>query len=201
MINRISYVLIALLLVYSQANAVTFADGEKAYEKRNYKGASTIWEPLAKQGDSASQIRFAGMYTPGLGVERNYETAFDLYHKAAQRRSPEAQNKLGILYATGVGLALDYAAAREWYRKAAEQGYSEAIYNIGISYFKGEGTFTDYVQAHAWIQVAVVKGYESGAPYRDQIADTLPEEKLDQSQEISRRLLIELENNRKLTMS
>jgi len=175
--------------MWSAANAASFEEGENAYNSKDYKKAAAIWQLLASQNNISAQLNLARMHTIGLGVEKNLVTAFKLYHTAAQQGSAEAQNQLGKLYITAQGVTRDLPKSRKWYLKAAEQGYAEAIYNYGVSYFKGEGTTTDYVQAHAWIQVAATMGYEPAEIYRDQLAEVLSKEKLEQSSQISRRLL------------
>jgi len=186
-------------IISSTAHADSFEDGKNAYNEKQYEKAATIWQTLADEGDIDSQLRLAGMYSTGLGVQRDLEKAFKLYHNAAQQGSARAQNQLGKIYAAGQGVQRDPKAAREWYLKAAEQGYAEAIYNIGVSYFKGEGTLTDYVKAHAWMHTAVVKGYAPASLYRDQLAEVMSKEKLAQSEKISSRLLKQLEDKAKLT--
>lgn len=199
MLNRLHILFIGLLVAMSSVvNAASYHEGEAAFKAKEYKKAVAIWQQLAKQGDTASQISLAQMHTIGLGVEKNLQTAFKLYLKAAKSGSAEAQNQLGKMYITAQGVNRDPIESRKWFLKAAEQGSAEAIYNYGVSYFKGEGITTDYVQAHAWMHVAVMKGYDSAIIYRDQLAEVLSKEKLKKSSQISSRLFKQLENKTKL---
>ena len=199
MLNRLSFILIVLLItMWSAVNAALYQDGVTAFNAKEYKKAVAIWQLMAKQDDTASQISLAQMYTTGLGVEKNLHTAFKLYLKAAQLGSAEAQNQLGKIYITAQGVTRDPIESRKWFLKAAEQGYAEAIYNYGVSYFKGEGITTDYIQAHAWMHVAVIKGYDSAIIYRDRIAEVLSKDKLKQSSQISSRLMKQLKHKTKL---
>ncbi len=180
------------IVTYSAANAAVFVDGEKAFNANDYKKAISIWQQLAKQDDVSSQLALAKMYAVGLGVKKNLEESLKFYHKAAEQGSAEAQYQLGEMYSRAQNVARDYVEARKWYQKAANQGYAPAIYKFGVGYFRGEGTSTDYMRAHAWMNVAVIMGYESGIAYRDQLAEVLSKEKLEQSEKISSQLLEEL---------
>lgn len=177
----------------SSVYAASYGDGEAAYKARDYKKAVSIWEELAEEGDIASQLKMAKMYSTGSWVKIDKAASFELYNQAAEQGSVEALFELGVIYMSGQGgVKRDRAKARELYLKAANQGYAKAQYYYGITYFRGEGVTTDYVQAHAWLHVAVVRGYEHAKAYREQLAAVLSKADLKKSKNISDQLLAKI---------
>lgn len=132
-----------------QAHA-DFADGEKAYNKKNYEKAMQEWQEAAVKGDMLSENNIGVLYEKGLGVPQDDAKAIDWYTKAGNHGFAMAQFNLGIKYDLALGVPQDYKQAIYWYTKAAELGYVTAQHNLGILYANGRGTQQDYVQAAKW---------------------------------------------------
>ncbi|MDP6526635.1 MAG: tetratricopeptide repeat protein, partial [Kiritimatiellia bacterium] len=98
----------------------------------------------------------------------------------------EAQLKLGLTYSLGHGVAQDYAQALKWYRKAAEQGLAGAQYFLGASYYRGQGVAQDYAQALKWYNLAAAQGVETGAKWRDKVADKMTPDQVAEAQRLAR---------------
>lgn len=202
------YLLVIVTLLASSGYAANYEDGQAAYDAKNFKKAIEIWETLAEQGDVASQLNLAKLYSTGFQakeditkkdktvafkLEKDKTAAFELYKQASEQGSQEAQLQLGLIYLSGQGdVKSNPEKARELFLKSAKQGYANAQYYYGVTYFRGRGVLTDYVQAHAWMHVAFVNGYEPAKGYKESIAEVLSEEQLEESKSISDQLLAEI---------
>ncbi len=159
-----------------------------------------IWEELAEQGDVTSQLKMATLYSTGFSnketkfrLKKDRAAAFKLYNQAAEQGSAEAMFELGLIYGSGQeGVKRDPEKARELYLKAANQGNAKAQYYYGVTYFRGEGVPTDYVRGHAWMHVALVNGHEAAKSYLETIEEVLSEADLEESKNISDKLLAEI---------
>lgn len=88
-------------------------------------------EPLAYQGDAASQRKLGVMYYLGQGVTQDYAVASDWLGKSAEQGDVIAQMMLGTMYAEGEGVPQDRVRAHTWFSLSAEQGNASARDRIG----------------------------------------------------------------------
>ncbi len=70
----------------------------RAYARRAYKTAFTIWSDLAFLGDPESQNMMGVMYENGEGVAQDAKQAANWYRRAADKGNAEAQLNLVVLY-------------------------------------------------------------------------------------------------------
>ncbi|MZH40943.1 MAG: sel1 repeat family protein [Nitrospinae bacterium] len=124
------------LLVFSIVSRVFFRDfqnGWEAYQKKDYKTAFELWQPLAEKGDTRAQFFLGFMNDMGFGVAENDKEAVKWYRLAAEQGDSRAQLFLGFMYDLGSGIQEDNQEAAKWYKLAAEKGYEKAkteIYNL-----------------------------------------------------------------------
>ena len=140
------------------AKAGSLEDGIAAEDRGDWKAASVLLEPLAKQGNPDAQNRIGYMYNSGKGMRQDYAVAMKWYRIAAAQGSAKAQTNIGFMYENGQGVLQDYAEAMKWYRKAADQGIAGAQSNIGVMYANGEGVPQDYAEATKWYRKAADQG-------------------------------------------
>jgi TPR repeat protein len=81
-----------------------FQDGVDAYNRKDYKEAVRLWQPLAEQGNAGAQSNLGNMYHKGLGVQRNFKEAVKWYRLSAEQGYAAAQYKLGWMYEKGVSV-------------------------------------------------------------------------------------------------
>lgn len=139
----------------------------KAHDKRDYKRARRLWQPLAEAGNSEAQNGLCLLYKHGDGVKLDYNKAREWCQKAAIQGHADAQNRLAALYAQGNGVEQDYNKAREWWEKAAAQGHADALYNLGSLYAQGKGVEPDSDKASEWYKKASATGRLLTSPLED----------------------------------
>ena len=135
-----------------------FADGVKAYEDGDYKGAFDAWLPLAEGGDLAAMRNIGHLYRWGQGVDRDIDKAIMWYHRAAEAGFARAQANLAAIYLQGDGVPVDYDRARKWFEAAAHQGNAVAQYNLGLMYELGLGVTVSEPVALGWYNLAAKQG-------------------------------------------
>lgn len=111
------------------------------------------------------EIRLAGDYLVGRGVQKDPIQAAYWYRKAADQGDPEAQNQLGYLYTWGIGVARDPAEAFRWFARAAGYGCQSAKLNLAVLYFRGAGTPRDVPLAVDLLNQLAEKGNARAAAY------------------------------------
>ncbi|MGX2956289.1 tetratricopeptide repeat protein [Ursidibacter arcticus] len=134
-----------------------FQQGVKAAEQKDYATALKFWQPLAEQGNAATQYNLGVMYEKGWGVAQDYQQAVYWYQKAAQQGDVESQSSLGSIYLR----QNDKQQAVYWYQKAAQQGDVESQFNLGFMYKMG----LDDQQALYWWQKAAQQGNAKAQHY------------------------------------
>lgn len=116
--------------------------------------ALSILRQYAAQGDARAQLKLAGMYAAGKGVQQDYVEAGKWFRKAADQEDRDAQIMLGIMYDKGWGVSQDYAEAVKWYRKLAEQGDARGQLQLAGMHAAGKGVPENYVQAYKWLALS-----------------------------------------------
>lgn len=127
-------VLVAMLLAAAigcgggAAVATTEADlaeGQQAFERRDFEVAFETLDPLAAQSNADAQFMVGFMYFHGRGVERDYDQGMRLLDAAATQGNAEAQYHLAIGHARPAA-SQDLVQAHAWATIAAQQGYRAA---------------------------------------------------------------------------
>lgn len=100
--NKLLQVLLVSILIFTPnfVLADDYRDGIKAFDKKNYKKALEIFEPLAKEGDAVAQYNLGIMYSNGLGVGGNLKQGFKWLLRASYQGNEGAQSALNYLHPT-----------------------------------------------------------------------------------------------------
>jgi TPR repeat protein len=151
------------------------------------KTKAAKWLSLAaEQGDPDAQFLIGRMYDEGEGVPLDDNKAFQYFSLAAEQKHALAQFFLGKMYDEGEGTPLNDKMAVKLYSMSAKQGYEVAQYNLGIMYYNGEGTPQDDVYAYVWFSLAAANGFEGAQEPRNDVAQTLTPEQLEEAQKLTR---------------
>ena len=184
--KNLTIALAFLMTLSLPVSAQDFQKGFAAYEDGDYATALKEWKPLAEAGDASAQYNLALMYRNGKGVPQDYAEAIRWYRLAAEQGHANAQYNLGYVYDTGQGVLQDYAEAVRWYRLAVDQGYANAQSNLGYMYENGYGVLQDNVMAHMWYNIGAANGNELGGTNRDNIAEGMTQQAIEQAQAMAR---------------
>lgn len=103
---------------------------QQAYVDMVNASALAEVEPLAQQGDAASQRQLGVMYYLGQGVGQDYALASEWLAKSAEQGDHVAQMMLGAMYAEGQGVPRDLVQAHSWLTLSAAQGNDNARQRI-----------------------------------------------------------------------
>ena len=117
--------------VHSGAGAAG-AGRARAAKRGDYSAALAELQPLAEQGDAASQYNLGEMHARGDGVPQNFVEARHWLYRAAMQHNVLAQFELASLYEKGRGVAADLTQAFMWYQVAANNGHEEAAERLEI---------------------------------------------------------------------
>ncbi len=134
------------------------ADAERAYVRRDFLKAETLYRSLAEAGVSEAQFVLGSMYDVGVGVPQDYLEALKWYRLAAKQGNVKAQSKLGAMYDIGLEVPQDRLEAMKWWRLAADQGDIFAQYNLGAIYDHGKVVPQDFKEAVKWYRLAAEQG-------------------------------------------
>lgn len=100
---------------------------EKAMAEGNFAIAYSLWEPLAKDGDSKAQFNIGWMFHNGYGLAINDDIALTWWLQAAEQGYTDAFYSLANLYSAGFGVDKDLDIAMGWYIAAAEKGHDASL--------------------------------------------------------------------------
>ena len=139
-------------------SAGNIEDADKAYARKDYVQAISLYRKAAAEGDAIAQFKLGGMYARREGVAQNQREAVSWFTKAAAKGYAPAQNSLGVRFAKGQGVVQNSARAAALYREAAEQRFGLAQDNLSDLYANGLGVSRDIVLAHVWSGLASANG-------------------------------------------
>ncbi|KAI9204706.1 uncharacterized protein BJ171DRAFT_599109 [Polychytrium aggregatum] len=122
--------------------------------------AAGIFEHLANQGHSDSQLWIGDCYYHGLGVTHDKERGFQWYSNSANQGNSYGQWMVGHCYYHGSGVPKDYAKAVEWFRKSAEQDNRYAQGDLGECYKHGRGVPQNIDSAVFWYRKSADQGFD-----------------------------------------
>ena len=122
-------------------------------------------QAAAARGKVPQEVKLAGAYFVGRGVQQNLKMAAYWYEKAAEHGDPVAENEIGYMYQAGIGVSQDPARGCRWYQLAAASGLISAKVNLGVAYFWGSGVPKDTALATELFREAANKGSGAAATY------------------------------------
>ncbi len=111
----------------------SYAQAMAAYEQGQFAAARQMLEPLAQQGDAASQFQLSLLYANGKGVPTNINQSLRWLRASAHAGYAAAQSNLGAAYSRGQGVPQDYVRAVAWFSLAAAQGNALAVTNRDLA--------------------------------------------------------------------
>ena len=144
----------ALLLAQPTGLYASVDDGVQKYQKGDFKGAVTEWEPLAATGDANASFNLGQAYRLGRGVKQDLSRAVSFYESAAKLGHVTAQGNLGTLYYFSQPPVQNRKKAVEWWHTAAQNGDARAQYMLGVLYFNGDDVAKDWAKAYAYTSLA-----------------------------------------------
>ncbi|WP_457945425.1 MobP3 family relaxase [Caproiciproducens sp. LBM24188] len=141
------------------------------------KALEEFLEQEKRQPNAADELRIAGMYLHGLGVDVNPKEAAKWLELCAEKEDPHAQYQLARMLQTGDGVMKNENRAGEFYTKAFqafvklnhEEPDDALQYKIGIMLEFGLGVKRDVTAAKEWYRMAADSGNESAAERLNQI--------------------------------
>jgi len=177
----ISFIGLAPLLWFFQEAPMTTAQPqEKPTEVKQL-------EQLARNGDTAAELKLGLYYQAGQNNFDNAKTAAHWFKKAAKHGSTEGAYHYGMALLKGKGVLVDYLEALRWLEKSARLGYSRAQFELGNIYRFKIGVDADNKQAYFWYSLAAAQGLTEAASARDAVAASLThQEIIDLQQQASK---------------
>lgn len=140
------------------AGAGPLEDGIAALERRDFRAARALFEPLAQNGDAVAQY-FLGEMIVTHALEANKPEGVIWLRQAAQGGVPDAMNILAQILADGRIVARDERRASELFMQAASLGFLPAYNNLGLRSYRGVGRPPDMVDASEWFRLAADQGF------------------------------------------
>ncbi|MGE4373082.1 MAG: tetratricopeptide repeat protein [Xanthobacter sp.] len=144
--------------ILSSSDDDLMRDALEAAQNGDYETALSIWEPLARSGNSRAQNNIGACFIDGLGVERNYELARQWLELSAEMGDPIGQRNLASLCLKGLGGPSDPEQALSLLRIAAEAGDAPAQDTLSWMLLNGESIPADPFEALRWAKAAAQKG-------------------------------------------
>jgi len=178
-----STLVVVFLLVPVAAFAADLQKGLAAFDAGDYATALAECQPLADEGNVKAMFCVGRLYANGFGVDMNDELALKWYGLAAAAGHAEAQYSLGVMHANGWGVQMNDVPAFGYYKLAADQGFPPALTAMGFSYKHGAGVERDLVAAVMWFDIAAQRGDLTAASERDDLAESMTDEELQQAQQ------------------
>jgi Sel1 repeat len=171
------------VLAVSVAQAVTWHDGQQAYDFHDYTSARHIWQTLANAGDAEAEYRLGLLYDLGNGVAEDQAAAYYWYRLAAEAKLPAAEFNVAVMDDSGRGVSRDSSAAALWYARAALHEHARAQYNLGQLYATGDGVPRNLDQAAIWFKAAAANGVRAAAESLTKIKE--PPQPMDTSRRLA----------------
>jgi uncharacterized protein len=157
--NKLLLIIVLAVICSSVARADGYDDGAKAYKKRDYVTALTLFFPLADQGHAAAQFSLGVMHENGIGVIKDFKKSVDWYRMSAEQGYVQAQFNLALMYEGGKWVKQDYVLAHMWYNLAANSGDKSGANNRDI--VASKMTPTQIAEAQKMAKECEKKNYKS----------------------------------------
>ncbi len=130
------------------------AEGQKAYEQKDYAAAMEWYRKATDKGNGIAIGSIGYLYDYGYGVEKDYAEAMKWYLRSSGMGVPSAYIPMGWLHMNGQGVPADADKAMECFRSAVEKGSRTAMYGLGYCYYVKQ----DYASALEWLGKAADNG-------------------------------------------
>ncbi len=116
------------------------------------------WVKDAQAGSLEAQLKLAGRYYAGDGIDIDYANAREWYEKSGQQGSGQALFNLALMAEQGQGGPVDNDRAFYWFELATKNGYTKAHRRLGLLYLSGGiGLEKDYSKALRLLRLAARK--------------------------------------------
>lgn len=129
------------------------ANGDKAYEDKNYPAAFAEYKKAADAGSPYGQFMLANMYLAGKSVDKDLEKYMYWLGQAADNEYPPANYLLGMAY-----LYSDKSLAVGYLKAAANKEHGSAMHMLGMMYAEGVGVSANTDEAVRWFRLAKAQG-------------------------------------------
>ena len=120
--KKLLLILVLAVICSNVARASDFDVAAKAYQKRDYVTALTLFFSLADQGNATAQFNLCVMHENVTGVVQDFKKSVGWYRMAAEQGYVKAQFNLALMYEGGKWVKQDYILAHMWYNLAAKNG-------------------------------------------------------------------------------
>lgn len=158
--KRLLAVAIVILTIGTASTAQAgFAEGQDAYNKKNWKQVIIELRPLAEAGDDRAMMLLGTMYSQGYGVIQSPSEALILYKRAAIKNNTEAMLNIGSIYTVGVGVPKNMNTALKWFERSAVLGNQVGAFFYATILFRGNNSAgddikPDHYNAYKWFKIA-----------------------------------------------
>lgn len=151
--------IIALTLLISSLQAMTFEDAKNVEEEYGILKALSMYKSLAKDDDVKSIFYLAIIYSKNKPFKRNLTKTHDLLQKASQLNYHKATYYLGNLYLSKKSPYYDVKKAYNTFLIAANKNYAPAQNMIGQFLLVGTVVEKDYKLAVKYFEKASKQNY------------------------------------------
>lgn len=151
--------LIALTILISSLNAMTYKDAKEIEEEFGTMRALSIYKTLSKQNDVNSMFRLAQIYSQGKVIKRNLTKSHNLLKKASLLNHHKSTYYLGKLYLSKKSPYYNLTNAYNAFVKSANAGYAPSQNMIGQFLLNGILIEKDYKMAVNYFERASKQGY------------------------------------------
>lgn len=127
----------------------------EAYRKGRLGLAFTLYQQLAHDGHSESQVFVAWMLSEGIGCPKDESTAAMFFEQAAAQDHP-----IGSFYfARWLTKQGEHERAYGFYHDGARRNHLPSVFRVGYSLARGRGVPTDLRRAYKTLGVAARQGH------------------------------------------
>ncbi|HLZ67661.1 MAG TPA: tetratricopeptide repeat protein [Aliidongia sp.] len=130
----------------------------RALDAGDTKGALSLVQRYALDGNHTAQNELGWVYETGHGVPVDYHEAMKWYRLSALSGAASDQNNLGRMYESGLGVARNYAEAEKWYGLSALQDFPMGEYDLAFLHDRRLGAVPPFAQTLALYKKAADQG-------------------------------------------
>ncbi|MDC0575079.1 sel1 repeat family protein [Nitrosomonadaceae bacterium] len=156
--KKLLLILVLAIMGSSVARAGDFDTAAKAYQKRDYVTAITLFFSLADKGHATAQFNLGVMHENGTGVVQDFKKSVGWYRMAAEQGYVKAQFNLALMYEGGKWVKQDYVLAHMRYNLAARNGDKFGNHNRDL--VAGQMTSAQIAEAQRLAKECEKKNYK-----------------------------------------
>jgi hypothetical protein len=160
--KKLLAVAIAVLTIGTASTAQAgFAEGQDAYNKKNWKQVIIELRPLAEAGDDRAMMLIGNMYNEGFGVIKSPSEAINLYKRAAILNNTEAMLSIAAMYTSGIGVQKNMNTALKWFERAALLDNQVGAFFYATILYRGNNSPADDIKpdhynAYKWYKIVAI---------------------------------------------